>query len=226
MGPLGLLLLRKRLHPNLLVLAPEDTVEHPPLVLDAVPQRQVLTLVHHLLGPNDRHLGVARDGLRRLERALHERLVARERPRRQPPLLRLDARERFARQDELHGLGLADRPGQSLATAGAGDRAQLDLGLAEVGPLRAVEDVGHHGELAAAAQRMTGHGGDDGLLDLGRELRPRLDEALRVGLGEGERRHLLDIRTSSERLLRAGQDDDRDAVRCIEVRQRLVEFID
>lgn len=226
MLPLGLLLLRESLHADLLVLAAEQAVEHPPLVLDAVSQGQVLALIHRLLGRDDGDLRVPRDSLRRLQRALHERLVARESPRREPPLRGVRAAEGLAGEDQLHGAGLAEGAREALAAAGAGDDAEPDLGLAEVGHLGAVEDVGHHGELAAAAEGVAGDGGDDGLLDLRRQLRPRLDEARRVRLGEGQRRHLLDVGAGRERLLRPRQHDHRDAVRRVELAHGLVELGD
>lgn len=226
MRPLGLLLLRKRLHTNLLILAAKKAVEDAPLELDSVPQRQVLALVDHLLARLDRHLGVSRNRLRQLERLLHQRLVCRERPRGNPPPLSLGTGEGLARQDELHGLGLAHRACQALAAAGSRDGAQLDLGLAKVGVLSAVNEVAHHGKLAAATQCVARDGGNDGLLDLRRQQRPRLDERLGIRLGEGQRRHLLNICARRKRLLRAGEDNNGGVVGGIEVVERLVELVD
>lgn len=72
---------------------------------------------------------------------------------------------------------------------------------------------------------MARDGGDDRLLDLRGELRPGLDEGVGVGLGEGERRHLLDVGASGEGLLRAGEDDDRGLVRGVEGAEGLVELV-
>jgi hypothetical protein len=58
-----------------------------------------------------------------------------------------------AGQAHLHGLGLADHAGEALRAAGARHDAELDLGLAEARRVGGDDDVAHHGELAAAAER-------------------------------------------------------------------------
>lgn len=222
--PLGLLLLGEGLHTNLLVLAAEEAVEYSPLVLDAIPQRQVLALVDHLLGALNGHPRIAGDSLGSLQRLLHQLFVTGEGLGRKAPSLGVRTRERLAGQDQLHGLGLPDGPRQPLASTGPGDGAELDLRLPKVGALGAVEDVAHHGQLAPAAQGVTGHGGNDGLLDPRREVGPRLDEGAGVGLGKGEGLHLLDVGPRGEGLLGASQDDDGDAVRGVELGQGLVQL--
>ena len=61
--------------------------------------------------------------------------------------------------------GRPDQPGQPLGAAGAGDDAEQDLGLAELRVVGRDPDVGAQRELAAAAERVAGDGGDDGLGD-------------------------------------------------------------
>ena len=68
--------------------------------------------------------------------------------------------------------------------------------------------------------------GDDGLLDLGGEERPRLDEGLGIGLGEGEGGHLLDIGASGEGALGASKNDDGGVIRRIEFSKGLVQLLD
>ena len=65
-----------------------------------------------------------------------------------------------AGQAHLHRLGLADRAGQALRSAHAGRDAELDLGLAELRAVGGDDEVGHHRQLAAAAQREAGDRGD------------------------------------------------------------------
>lgn len=208
MSPLGLLLLSKRLHPNLLVLATKQAVEDTSLKLDTVTKRQVLALVDHLLASLNRHLGVSRNRLSRLERLLHQRLIRRECPGCHTPLLSLCSRERLARENKLHGLGFADGAGQALAAARTRDCAELDLRLTKVGSLSAIDEIAHHGELTTAAQRVTRDGRENGLLDLGSQERPGLNERLGVCLGKCKRGHLLDVCAGREGLLGPGQDND------------------
>lgn len=50
-----------------------------------------------------------------------------------------------ASQHDLHGLALAHVSGQALGAARAGDGADVDLGLPELGLLSRVDDVAQHG---------------------------------------------------------------------------------
>ena len=70
-----------------------------------------------------------------------------------------------AGQHQVHRLGLADRARQALRAAGAGDDAELDLGLAELGAVGGDDEVAHHRQLAAAAEREAGDRGDHRLAD-------------------------------------------------------------
>ena len=60
-----------------------------------------------------------------------------------------------------------DQPGQPLGAAGARDDAEQDLRLAEGRVVGGDPDVGAQRELAAAAERVAGHRGDDRLGDAG-----------------------------------------------------------
>ena len=59
-----------------------------------------------------------------------------------------------ARQVHVHALGLADEARQALGAAEARDGAEVDLGLAEAGGVGGDDEVAHHRQLAAAAQRV------------------------------------------------------------------------
>ena len=80
-----------------------------------------------------------------------------------PGALGLGRVHHAAGQDHVHRLGLADRARQPLRAADAGDDAELDLGLAELGVVGGDDDVAQHGELAAAAERKARHRRDDRL---------------------------------------------------------------
>src|SRR5712671_2308990 len=57
-----------------------------------------------------------------------------------------------AREHKLHRAGLAQRTREPLRAAAAGDRADVHLGLAELGVGRREEYVGHQRELAPASE--------------------------------------------------------------------------
>lgn len=52
---------------------------------------------------------------------------------------------KVASKHDFHGLGLADVARKALGAAGAGDGANVDLGLPELGLLSRVDDVAKHG---------------------------------------------------------------------------------
>lgn len=141
-------------------------MEHAPLILHTLTESQLLALIHNLLPSNNRNTAIAGDLLRSLQSRLQQLLLAAiDNLSRNAPLAGLLAAEVVAGEDQLHGLALSHGAGEALRAAGAGNRAELDLGLAEGRVSGAVEDVAHEGELAAAAERVAGDGGDDGRAD-------------------------------------------------------------
>ena len=80
------------------------------------------------------------------------RSVGRDDPGHQPGPLGLLGVHDAAGEAQVHRLGLADRAGQPLGAADAGDHPELDLGLAEDGGIRGDHDVAQHRQLAAAAR--------------------------------------------------------------------------
>ena len=126
-----------------------------------------------------------------------------------PGALGLLGAHHAAGQAHLHGLGLADEPGQALGAAHARHDAELDLGLAELGVVGRDDEVAHHGELAAAAEREARHRGDHRLAPA-RHLLPAGEEIGQIGVRVGELRHLLDVGAGREGLLRSGDDDAAD----------------
>jgi hypothetical protein len=110
-------------------------------------------------------------------------------------------------EKQLHRLELAQRPQHALRAARARHDADLDLGLAEFRALAGDDDVGVHGELAAAAEREAVHGGDHGLRTR-REGLPLQVGAAQHHLGGAAFRHVLEVGARREGLARTREDDD------------------
>ena len=96
-----------------------------------------------------------------------------------------------------------------------GNDAEVDLGLAELRGVGGDDDVAHHRELAAAAERIARDGGDDGRAH-GGELRPAAEVVAHQHLEPRLGLHLLDVGAGGERALRAGDDDRADPLVGIE----------
>ena len=129
------------------------------------------------------------------------------------PLASASARgHRPAGEDQLHRLGLADRPRQPLRATGAGHDAELDLRLAELGILGGHDHVADHRQLAAAAEREAADGRDERRADRGDPL-PAREAALD---GQADRRlggELADVGAGGKRARPAPVSDDRPASR-------------
>ena len=120
--------------------------------------------------------------------------------------------DRPSGQHELHGPRGADRPGQPLGAAAAGDDPELDLGLPEDRVAPRDDHVARHGELAATSQRVAPHGRDRGRRH-GRHAVPAAEP-----LGGGERRRrllreLADVRAGGEGARSGPRDHDGPDVR-------------
>ena len=72
-----------------------------------------------------------------------------------------------AAEHQVLGPGRADQAGEALGAAAAGDDAEQDLGLTEAGVVAGDAEVAGQGQLAAAAEREPGDGGDDRARDGG-----------------------------------------------------------
>lgn len=179
---------------NLLILTPEQPMEHPPLILHALAQRQLLTLIDDLLSRDHWDMTIARNSLSSLNRLLKQFLLPTiNHLRSHAPLARLLTTKVLPSQDQLHGPALSNCPRETLRSARTGDGAQLDLRLAEGCFRRAVDDIAHQGQLASAAEGVSGYGGNYGLADGGCEVGPRGDEVVRVRGGEGKGCHFFDV---------------------------------
>ena len=197
-------------------------MEHPSLIINPIPDAQILTLINHLLRRHHRHLAIPRNGLGRLQTALHQLLPARKRPSRNTPLPSLLPREALPRENQLHGPRLPNRFRQSLAAPGSRYRTQLDFRLPEIRRLGTVQYVAHQCQFTTAAESVAGHGGDDRLLDGGGERGPGLYEGGCVGFGEGEGRHFFNVGACCEGFLRAGEEDGADGGGLVEGDEGLV----
>src|SRR3546814_5775860 len=99
-----------------------------------------------------------------------------------------------AGEAHFHRLRLADRAGEALRAAHAGGDAELDFGLAELRLVRCDDEIGHHREFAAAAQREAVHRGDPRLANLLHEVaRPFREEILRSEEHTSELQSLMRI---------------------------------
>ena len=128
----------------------------------------------------------------------------------EPDVQRFPGRDPAPAQDDVLGPGGADETGEPLGAAGAGDDAQLHLGLTERRRVRRHAQVARQRELATTAQseavdrrnRRLGHG-----LEQPARLVPEC--APRLGCLDVEVTHVLDVGSGDERLLtRAGEDHD------------------
>ena len=210
MLPLRLLLLSKSLHPNLLVLAPKQTVEDSPLELNTLPHPQVLALIHHLLRSFDSNLAIARNRLGSIERAIKTLLRRLKHPSRKSPVIRIPSTEVLACEYEFHSPTLPNRSRQPLTPAGAGNDTKLDLRLAEVRFLGTVQHIRHHRQLTSPAQSMSIDSADYRLLDQGGEFGPGFYEIGAVGVCECFGRHFFDVGAGCEGFFGAGEDHGAD----------------
>ena len=118
---------------------------------------------------------------------------------------------------QIHRLGFADRARQPLGAADARDGAERDFRLAEFGGVGSDDDVAHHGELAAAAERIAADGGDGGFAARGDAAAADRGEIAGEHVDEAFRLHLLDVGAGGKRLFAAGEQDTADIVIGLEV---------
>src|SRR5215467_2176783 len=130
-----------------------------------------------------------------------------------------------AGQDQVHRLRLAHCSGEPLRAPNARDDAELDFRLAELGRVRGNDNVGLHGEFAAAAERKAGHRRDDRLARFRNRI-PIRTEIPEIGFDKRFVGHLLDVSTGGKGLLVAGDQHAPDLVVGIESLDRARKLID
>jgi hypothetical protein len=96
-----------------------------------------------------------------------------------------------------------------------GQHAELDLWLPELGSIGSYQQIAHHRQLTAAAQRVAGDRGDGRGAGRG-ELGPLGEEVGGEHVGERQARHLLDVCACREGLLVACHDDRPNALVIVE----------
>ena len=193
-----------------MVLEREEGVEQSPLQHDALRQGRLIGGIDHLLGQLDRIGRQGRDLLGRRHGRL-DQVGQRHDTANQSAAFGLGGIHHPPGQDHVHGLGLADEAGQALGASGSGRDAQIDLGLAELGIVSGDDEVAHHGQLAATAQRKARDRRNDGLAAAGHGLPIAGDKVFAIDLGIGFGGHLLNVGPGGKGLVRAGNDDTADA---------------
>ncbi len=171
-------------------------------------ERRILAGEHRFLDLRDGERRQPRDLFRRLQRQ-RQRLAFRRKHAYQPGALGFLGWKKVAGQHQHQRLVLADGAQQPLRAASARHQAELDLRLAELRGSRGHDDVGMHGKLAAAAERIALHRGDDGLRAAGYHV-PVTMRLLREHVGRAELFERLDVGAGGEIPAPAADDDRAD----------------
>jgi hypothetical protein len=108
-------------------------------------------------------------------------------------------------QAHFHRLGLADSAGEPLRSAHSGCDSKLDLGLAKFRIIRSNNEIGHHRQLAPAAEREAGDGRNPGLAGRG-DLFVAVEIVAAIHICKGLALHLLDVSACRKGLFGTGQD--------------------
>jgi hypothetical protein len=172
------------------------------------------------------HAGAAQGADRRCcGQGFFEQLVQRHDARDEPGALGLLCIDQTAGEHHVHGLALAHRARQPLRATGAGQDADLDLGLAKARVLGSDDEVAHHRQLAATTECKAGHRGDHRFAHLANAFPVAGDEATLVHIHESQLRHRRDVGAGGKGFVAAGDDDAADTVVAIGRAQRSAEFI-
>jgi hypothetical protein len=114
---------------------------------------------------------------------------------------------------------------QALRSARAGNDAQLDFRLAELGVIGGDDEVAHHGQLATAAQGEAADGGDHWLAHAANLLPIARDEIVLVNIGVIGCGHGANICAGGKGFFAAGDDHAADAVIRIEGLERRAQLV-
>ena len=129
------------------------------LLVEAGAQRRLVGGQHRLLGQPHGERRPPRHHVGELERRVEPFVPCATRLT-MPEPVRLRGVDAAAGEHQLHGALLADHARQPLRAAAARDDPEQDLGLAELGRLGGHDHVAGERELAAAAERVARHRGD------------------------------------------------------------------
>uniref|UniRef100_A0A2M4DGG5 Putative secreted protein n=1 Tax=Anopheles darlingi TaxID=43151 RepID=A0A2M4DGG5_ANODA len=205
-GKLRCTLLNEGRHTLETILGGEGGMEVAPFELQSFVQRRLVGRVDRFLAQTNDQGREGGNLFTQLNR-LRDQLVGRNHLADEPRPFRFLGRDHVTGQTHLHGLRFAHRASRTLGTTGTGDRTERNLRLAEPCLIAGVDNVTHHRQLAATAERVPVNGRNDRLLCLGHS-RPVGQEVGVDALGVRVRLHFLDVGTGRERLL-AARDHDR-----------------
>ena len=152
-------------------------------------------------------------------------LVQRHNTADQPCALGLGRIHHAARERHVHSFGLAHRARQPLRAARAGDDAQLDLGLAEFCVVGCNDEIAHHRQLAAAAEREAAHGCDHRFANAANRFPILGDVVALVNIGKAVSGHRANVSTGGKGFLAAGDDHAADFFIGIKGFERCAELV-
>ena len=107
----------------------------------------------------------------------------------------------------IHRFGFADVARQALRAADPSDHTEVDLGLAEFSVVACDDEIAHHCEFTATAQRVASNGCDDRFLCVVETVAFGRKELCADHINEGFFRHFGDVSTSGKCLFRTSDDD-------------------
>mmetsp|Transcript_23312 Transcript_23312/g.40485 ORF Transcript_23312/g.40485 Transcript_23312/m.40485 type:complete len:241 (+) Transcript_23312:2883-3605(+) len=181
-------------------------MEYAPFKQEPLAQRHFEGPVHCFFDRHGRDHRLLGDFLCRTHR-FFDQFFGRHDAADQPCALCLFGVHKTAREVHVHRLGLANGAGQALGAADACDNPQIDLGLAKLCRIRRNDEIAHHRQFAAPAQRIAGDSGDHGLAHPHNRIRFGAKQVLGEHLDIGLVLHHLDVGAGGKRLFRAGDDD-------------------
>ncbi len=207
-----LALLDERRHALGAVFQREGGVEQITFDVEAFGERRLEGAVDGALGHLGRGARHRGDFFRDRQRLGHQ-FVRRHHAADQAGALRFRRIHHSPGQAQIHRLGFSHRARQPLGSADAGNGAEGDFRLAEFRGVGGDDDVAHHRQLAAAAERIAADGGDGRLAAAGHAVAADGEEIAGEHVDEAFRLHFLDIGARGERLFAAGEQDTADCRR-------------
>ena len=158
---------------------------------------------------------------------VRQELLRREHLEDQPQLPGPDGVAGVAREQQLHGPHRPHSPGQPLRAAEPGHDPEIHLRLSEACLLARVDQVAGQRHLAAAAERVSVHGGDG---RHGQPLQPVQHRVAALGepprLGGRHARHGRDVGTGHEGALSSAGQDQRARRAALHLRHHLAQLVE
>src|SRR6266700_2378504 len=205
------------------ILQREGRVKQIALDIQSVGQRGLEGAIDRLLCHRGRGLRHRGDFFRSRQRLLHQ-LVRRHHAADETRAFGFGCIHHSPGEAQIHRLGFSDGARQALGTADAGNGAERDLGLPEFRVVGGNDDVAHHRELAAAAERITRDGRDGRLAAAGDPVAADRGEIAGKHVDEAFRLHFLDVGARREGLFAAGHQNATDLLVGLEIVDRRRDF--